>query len=69
MKYLDSDTIAQCHQALRNGRSLDDIAGMLHFNAADLARLLGLSQSQQPANGPTGSDFDPWVVNRLDGVL
>ena len=44
--YLDADTLDLCHQALRDGRSLDDLAGRLHIEPDHLARLLGLPALQ-----------------------
>ena len=63
--YLDADTLDQCHQALRDGKSLDDLAGRLHFDTEYLGRLL-----QLPALRPGMTDEpDLWRVDELDGVL
>ena len=65
MRYLDSDTLDQCHQALRDGRTLDDLAGRLHFDTELLGRLLQLPQvklAEQPA------DY-LWAVDRLQAQL
>jgi hypothetical protein len=40
--YLDGDTIDICLAALRDGRTLDDIAGRLHLDTELLGRLLQL---------------------------
>ena len=55
--YLDQDTIDQCLQALRDGRTLDELAGRLHVDCELLGRLLGL-----PTCGPvTPTDPDASV--------
>ena len=63
--YLDSDTIALCHAAMRDGQSLDDLAGKLHFSPVTLARLLGL-----PTVKPvTADEVDLWRVSELESQL
>ncbi len=67
VNYLDGDTLDLCHQALRDGRTLEDIAGKLHFDCEYLGRLLQLPTTtgnmvEQPA------DY-LWSCDRLDGVL
>ena len=64
MRYLDSDTIDQCRQALRDGRTLDDLAGKLHCDTDHLARMLGLPVKPIPADEP-----DLWRVPELEGQL
>ena len=66
MKYLDSDTIDLCHAALRDGKTLDDLAGRLHIAPPTLARLLGL-----PTVKPVTTDDEPdlWAVDRLQAQL
>ena len=45
-KYLDADTIDQCHQALRDGVTLDDLAGKLHCDTdAWLSKLANAAQN------------------------
>ena len=64
--YLDADTITQCHQALRDGRTLDDLAGKLHVVDTELlGRLLQLP-SLKPV--PTGEP-DLWRVSELESQL
>ena len=68
MRYLDSDTLAQCHQALRDGGTLEELAGRLHFDTEYLGRLLQLPTV------PTGNMLEQpadylWSVEKLDGVL
>ena len=67
--YIDSDTLDQCLQALRDGRTLDDLAGKLNVDTEHLGRLL-----QLPTCGPVtptdqNESVDLWAADRLDGVL
>ena len=64
--YLDSDTIALCHAAMRDGATLDDLAGKLHLDTELLGRLLQLPTSQ-----PVTVDDEPdlWSVDRLNEQL
>ena len=70
MRYLDSDTLDQCHHALRDGRTLDELAVRLHLDTEYLGRLL-----QLPTTTTTGNMVDEqpadylWSCDRLDGVL
>jgi len=69
--YLDADTISQCHQALRDGRTLDDLAGRLHFQDTELlGRLLQLPTTKPAApNNAADTSFDLWAADRLAEVL
>ena len=64
--YLGGDIIALCRQALRDGVTLDDLAGKLRCDTDHLARLLGL-----PALKPVPVDDEPdlWRVPELDAQL
>ena len=64
--YLDGDTFTKCHQALRDGVTLDELAGKLHFDRDHLARLLQLPTSQ-----PVTTDDEPdlWRTDELDAQL
>ena len=66
--YLDSDTLDQCHQALRDGRTLDDLAGRLHIDCEYLGRLLQLP-TVKPANMVEQPADYLWSCDRLDGQL
>ena len=66
MRYIDADTIAQCYQALRDGKTLEHLAGRLHCDPGHLANLLG-EPSIKPV--PVTDEADLWSVDRLDGVL
>lgn len=71
VNYLDADTISQCHQALRDGGTLDDLAGRLHFQDTELlGRLLQLP-NVKPAASNNGADtsFDLWAADQLADVL
>ena len=60
--YIDSDTIDLCHQALRDGRTLDDLAVRLHVDTELLGRLL-----QLPSVKPAVTDeADLWRVPELE---
>ena len=68
MRYLDQDTADLCRDALRQGLSLDDLAGR-HVDTELLGRLL-----QLPACGPVPAadpelSVDLWAADRLDGQL
>lgn len=67
VNYLDQDTLDHCQQALRDGRTLEDIAGRLHIAPEQLARLLQLPVSQ-PAAQQDDDDY-LWAADRLGGVL
>ncbi len=69
MRYLDQDTLDLCHQALRDGRTLDDLAGRLHFDTEYLGRILQLPTVRPAASKNAESEFDLWAVDRLDGQL
>lgn len=69
MRYLDADTLNQCHEALRDGRTLDDLAGRLHIDTEYLGRLLQLPQTKPAAAGNAETEFDLWAADRLDAVL
>lgn len=45
MKYISADQIAECREALRQGKKLDELAARLTLPADDLARLLDLRPS------------------------
>lgn len=69
MTYLDGDTLDQCLQALRDGQTLDDLAGKLHYEPSHLARLLGLPTCQPAAQQDADQSVDLWAVDRAHGQL
>lgn len=68
-QYLDGDTLDHCQQALRDGRTLDHLAGLLHMDCEYLGRLLGLPTSSQPAQQQDDAADFLWRADALDGVL
>ncbi len=69
MRYLDADTLDQCLRALRDGRTLDDIAGRLHIDCEYLGRLLQLPVSQPADAVDADQSVDLWRADALDQVL
>ncbi len=68
VNYLDGDTIAQCHQFLRDGGTLDELAGRLHIADTELlGRLLQLPTVKPVPT--TDDEFDLFRTEELDGVL
>lgn len=39
--YIDGDTLRECEEGLRNGRTIEQLAGMLRCDADHLAKLMG----------------------------
>ena len=63
--YLDGSTRDECREAIRQGRTLDDLAGRLHVDTEYLGRLLQLptvNMVVQPA------DY-LWHMNDLEAQL
>lgn len=67
-KYLDGSTLDECIEAMRQGRTLDDLAGLLHMDTELLGRLLQLPLKREPGVAADHS-FDLWSTDRLDGQL
>lgn len=68
-KYLDGSTLDECIEALRQGRTLEDLAGRLHVDTEYLGRLLQLPTAKPVQVQADASEFDLWSVHRLDEVL
>jgi len=66
--YLDSDTLDQCREAIRQGLRIIDLAARLGCNPSHLARRLGM-QAIQPVPAAADQAVDLWAVDRLDGQL
>ena len=64
--YLDGDTISLYHQALRDGRTLEDLAGRQHFDCEYLGRLMQLPTAMPAA---TTDEPDLWRVPELEAQL
>lgn len=66
--YLDGDTELLARQALRDGKSLEYVAGYLHMDCELLGRLLQLPVSQPAAQRDDDSNY-LWAADRLDAQL
>jgi len=66
-RYLDGDTIGQCRDAIRQGQSVESLAGRLGVEPAELQSLLGLPGAQRMRVLPAASDVDLW--RDAEGVL
>lgn len=70
MSYIDADTLDQCFEAIRQGATVEALAGQLGCSPEHLARLLDLPQWKQvPASEPKPDEFDLFAADRLDAVL
>lgn len=67
--YLDGDTRDMCLTAIREGRSLDDLAGSLHLDTELLGRLLQLPAETTPVDAAAQPADYLWAVDRLQDVL
>lgn len=67
VNYLDGDTERLARQAIRDGKTLEYVAGYLHMDTELLGRLLQLPTAK-PAEVAAG-EFDLWAVDRLNEVL
>ena len=66
--YLDSDTLDQCREAIRQGSRIIDLAARLRCTPEHLGQLLGMSVIQ-PVPADPDQDGDLFACDRLDGVL
>jgi hypothetical protein len=70
MSYIDADTLDQCFEAIRQGATVEALAGQIGCSQEHLARLLDLPQWKQiPASEQNPDEFDLFAVDRLDSVL
>ena len=65
-EYIDSDTLDQCREAMRAGRTLEQLARQLRVAPEPLAKLLELPASKTE---PQTDEFDLWSADRLNEVL
>jgi len=65
--YIGQDILDQASEAIRQGRTLEDVASRLRCSPEHLARLLNLP-SAKPAQQQS-DDFDLWAVDRAKEVL
>ena len=64
--YIAQDNLDQCREAMRQGRSLEQLAGQLRCDPEHLARLLGLPAIKR--SGPeTGCDL--WRTDEVESQL
>lgn len=68
MGYIDQDTLDQCREAMRQGVTLETLAGKLQCSPEHLANLLGLPQWKQIPQ-QASDEFDLFATDRLDSVL
>ncbi len=66
--YIGQDILDQAAEALRQGRRLEDLAGVLKCTPEHLAKLLGITQAK-PVRGDTESGVDLWRVDDLNARL
>jgi hypothetical protein len=66
--YIAQDILDQAAEAIRQGRRLEDLAGVLKCTPEHLARLLNLP-SLKPVPTNQDQDFDLWAVDRAKEVL
>jgi hypothetical protein len=70
MRYIDSDTLAEARNALRQGVRLELLASRLQLRPNELAALLGLpAGGSSPAAVDAAGETDLWASERLDGIL
>jgi len=65
-KHLDGSTLDECIEAMRQGRTLADMAGQLRCDPAHLSRLPEAS-AVQPVAADEGPDL--WRIAELNCVL
>ena len=64
--YIAQDVLDQCREALRQGRTLEYLAGQLRCDVGHLSRMLGLPTTKPVA---TTDDPDLWRTHELDGLI
>lgn len=66
--YIAQDVLDQASEAIRQGRTLEDLASRLHCSPEHLARLLNLP-ALKPVPPNQDPDFDLWAADKLTEVL
>jgi hypothetical protein len=66
--YIAQDILDQAAEAIRQGRKLEDVAGMLKCTPEHLRRLLGMP-SLKPVPIETDSQVDLWAADSLNARL
>lgn len=67
MSYFDGATLDEAREAIRQGCTVQSIAGKLGCSPEHLANVLGISTAPKPVS--TSDEFDLWAVERLQEVL
>ena len=67
--YIDGSTLDECREALRQGKKLEALAGILCCSQSHLASLLGLPALQPVSTDDQDQDFDLWAADKLNEVL
>ena len=67
--YIDGSTLNEAREALRQGRTLEALAGILRCSPEHLARLLGIPDVKPATSNDAETGFDLWAVDRLADVL
>jgi len=68
MSYIDQSTLDECREALRQGRTLEQLAGHLRVESDHLASLLGLTAKPVPVQSQA-AEFDLWRSDELNARL
>jgi len=66
--YIAQDVLDQCLEAIRQGKTLDYLAGHLHCDPDHLASLLGLTAKPVPVQSQA-AEFDLWRTDELNARL
>jgi hypothetical protein len=66
--YIGQDILDQAAEAIRQGKKLEALAGILKCTPEHLAKLLNL-QAKPAANMIAEPSVDLWAVDKLEGQL
>ncbi|MCX7397256.1 MAG: hypothetical protein NT138_06190 [Planctomycetales bacterium] len=66
--YIDGATLDEAAEAIRQGKKLEALAGILKCSPEHLARLLNLP-AKSSANMVAEPSVDLWAVEKLEGQL
>ena len=67
--YIAQDILDQASEALRQGRTMESLAGQLRCSPEHLALLLNLPSLKPVPPDDADQGFDLFAADRLDGVL
>jgi len=69
-KYVPGHVIDECRDLLRQGKTIEFLAGRIGgIEAEDLAALLGEPLARPVPATQAADEFDLWAVDRLDGQM